>query len=93
MSPAPNGPAPAPPNVNSPWFSRKNSRFSGKNRLNRVRLICCSSASTWAKSVLTVKSAVRFCVMPYLTSMPASAPRAFEMGVAAVASLVRSAMA
>ena len=35
-----------------PWFSRKNSRFSGKNRLKRVRLTCCSSASTCAKSVL-----------------------------------------
>ena len=31
---------------NAPWFSRKNSRFSGKNRLNRVRLICCASVST-----------------------------------------------
>ena len=30
-----------------PWFSMKNSRFSGKKRLNRVRLTCCSSASTW----------------------------------------------
>ena len=31
----------APPNVNIPWFSRKKSRFSGKNRLKRVRLTCC----------------------------------------------------
>ena len=44
------------PNLKIPEFSRKNSRFSGKNRLNRVRLICCSSASTWEKSVLYVKS-------------------------------------
>jgi len=62
----------APPNPNSPAFSRKNSRFSGKNKLNRVRLTRCSSASTWAKSVLTVRSVVRFCVKPYFTSMPAS---------------------
>ena len=31
----------APPNPKVPWFSRKKSRFSGKNRLNRVRLTCC----------------------------------------------------
>lgn len=43
---------PAFPKLKIPWFSRKNSRFSGKKRLNRVRLICCSSASTCAKSVL-----------------------------------------
>ena len=55
-----------------PEFSRKKSRFSGKNRLNRVRLICCSSASTWEKSVLTVKSHVRPDVTPYFTSKPAS---------------------
>ena len=42
----------APPKVNVPWFSRKKSRFSGKNRLKRVRLTCCWSASTCAKSVL-----------------------------------------
>ncbi len=68
----------APPKAKSPAFSRKKSRFSGKNRLKRVRLICCSSASTWAKSVLTVKSAVRFWVMPYFASMPTSAVRSFE---------------
>jgi len=40
------------PNWNVDAFSRKNGRFSGKSRLNRVRLICCSSTSTCAKSVL-----------------------------------------
>ncbi len=40
------------PNEKMPWFSRKKSRFSGKNRLKRVRFTCCSSASTCAKSVL-----------------------------------------
>ncbi len=63
------------PNEKVPWFSRKNSRFSGKKRLKRVRLTCCWSASTCAKSVLTVRSAVRFCVTPYFRSMPASAVR------------------
>jgi hypothetical protein len=29
------------PNVKMPEFSRKKSRFSGKNRLKRVRLTCC----------------------------------------------------
>ena len=42
---------PPGPNANVPEFSRKKSRFSGKNRLNRVRLTCCWSASTCAKSV------------------------------------------
>ena len=40
------------PKSKIPCPSRKNSRFSGKKRLNLVRLICCASASTWAKSVL-----------------------------------------
>ena len=35
-----------------PGPSRKKSRFSGKNRLKRVRFTCCSSTSTCAKSVL-----------------------------------------
>src|SRR5205085_4083272 len=60
------------PKVNSPWFSRKKSRFSGKNRLKRVRFTCCSSASTCAKSVLYVRSAVMFCVMLYFASTPKS---------------------
>ena len=34
-----------------PAPSRRKSRFSGKNRLKRVRLTCSWSASTWAKSV------------------------------------------
>ena len=29
------------PNANVPEFSRKKSRFSGKNRLKRVRFTCC----------------------------------------------------
>src|SRR6185295_1634526 len=62
----------AVPNWNVPEFSRKNSRFSGKNRLNRDRFTCCSSASTWEKSVLRVKSHVRPDVTPYLTSTPTS---------------------
>jgi len=37
------------PTVNSPAFSRKNGRFSGKNRLKRSRLTCWSSTSTCAK--------------------------------------------
>ena len=55
-----------------PEFSRKNSRFSGKNWLNCVRFTCCSSASAWAKSGLIVRSAVRPWVIPYLTSSPTS---------------------
>ena len=42
------------PNWNVDAFSRKNGRFSGKNRSKRVRLTCSSSASTCAKSVFTV---------------------------------------
>ena len=60
------------PNSKNPAFSRKNGRFSGKNRSNRVRLICSSSTSTCAKSVLNVASSVRLGVSPYLTSRPAS---------------------
>ena len=41
--------SPGCPTENSPAFSRKNGRFSGKNRLNRSRLICWSSTSTCAK--------------------------------------------
>jgi hypothetical protein len=40
------------PSVHIAAFSRKKSRFSGKNRLKRVRLICCWSTSTCEKSVL-----------------------------------------
>ena len=75
----------APPKPKIPWFSRKNSRFSGKKRLKRVRLICCSSASTCAKSGLAVKSAVSPWVTPYFTSRPRSppTPRAGAAGAAA----------
>ena len=66
-------PKPVAAKLKMPCPSRKNSRFSGKKRPNRVRLTCCSSTSTWAKSVLYVKSAVRFSVMPYFTSKPTSA--------------------
>ena len=59
-----------PANAKVPCPSRKKSRFSGKNRLKRVRFTCCSSTSTCAKSVRTVKSAVRFGVMPYFASPP-----------------------
>src|ERR1051325_2718447 len=74
--PPPPPPPPPPvfpdPNWNTPEFSRKKSRFSGKNKLKRVRLTCCSSASTCEKSVLTVKSHVNPVVTPYFTSKPAS---------------------
>src|SRR5687767_12414160 len=65
-------PPPPAPNRKIPEFSRKKSRFSGKNRLKRDRLICCSSASACEKSVLTVKSQVSPLVTPYFTSNPAS---------------------
>ena len=82
-----------PPKLNVPWFSRKNSRFSGKNRLKRVRLICCSSASTWAKSGLAVKSAVSPWVTPYLMSMPRSPSRSLAGDAPEAASVVTSPMA
>ena len=62
------------PKLKVPCPSRKNSRFSGKKRLKRVRLICCASASTWAKSVFQVRSAIRPLVMPTLASTPKSPP-------------------
>ena len=58
------------PNWNVEAFSRKNGRFSGKNRSKRVRFTCSSSASTCAKSVFTVASSVRLGVMPHFVSMP-----------------------
>src|ERR687897_380232 len=70
--PPPAKPPPPAPNRKIPEFSRKKSRFSGKNRLKRDRLICCSSASACEKSVLTVKSQVRPLVTPYFTSKPES---------------------
>ena len=64
--------SPELPTAKSPAFSRKNGRFSGKNRLKRSRFTCCSSTSTWAKSVLTVASSVRLGVTLYLASRPTS---------------------
>ena len=46
------------PKSKIPAPSRKNSRFSGKKRENRVRFNCAASTSAWAKSGLMVKSAV-----------------------------------
>src|SRR4029453_6278476 len=53
-----------------PASPQKNSRFSGKYRLNCVRFTCCSSASACAKSGLTVTSSVSDGVTPYLASRP-----------------------
>ena len=58
------------PNWKVDAFSRKNERFSGKNRSKRVRFTCSSSTSTCAKSVLTVKSAVRLGRTAHLASTP-----------------------
>ena len=69
-APAPTPELARPANANVPRPSRKKSRFSGKNRSKRVRLTCCSSTSTCEKSVLTVRSAVRLCVMPNFRSPP-----------------------
>ena len=63
------------PTLNRSAFSRKKGRFSGNRILKRVRLICCWSASACAKSVLYVKSAVRFWVIPYFPSTPTSPRR------------------
>ena len=52
--------------------SWKNWRFSGKKSGKRVRLICWSSASTCAKSVLAVRSSARLEVGEYFTSSPTS---------------------
>ena len=46
--------------------------------LKRVRLTCCSSTSTWAKSVLTVMSAFKLAVTPYLASSPKSRSKSFS---------------
>ena len=64
--------SPGLPTVKNPAFSRKNGRFSGKNRSNRSRLTCWSSISTCAKSVLTVASSTRLGVRLYFRSAPAS---------------------
>jgi hypothetical protein len=62
------------PNVKVPAFSRKKSRFSGKNREKRVRFTRSWSTSTWEKSVRNVASAVMRGVMPHLRSNPPSTP-------------------
>ena len=63
------------PTVNVPAFSRKNARFSGKKSGKRVRFTCWSSTSTWAKSVLTVRSSARPWVSPIFASPPTWASR------------------
>jgi hypothetical protein len=60
------------PNWKMEAFSRKNGRFSGKNSSKRVRFTCSLSASTCAKSVFTVTSAVSLGVIPHFTSRPTS---------------------
>ena len=60
------------PKVKRPARSRKNSRFSGKKRLKRVRFTWALSASAWAKSVFQVRSSVRFEVTEYFASIPKS---------------------
>ncbi len=68
--PLPGPPTDVRPKSKMPRPSRKKSRFSGNCRTNRVRLTCCSSTSTCAKSVFNVTSAVRFAVSPYFVSSP-----------------------
>ena len=53
-------------------FSRKNSRFSGKNCVNCVRFTVWTSASACAKSGFTVTSSARLRVSAAFTSRPAS---------------------
>src|SRR6185503_14375763 len=77
-----------PPKLNMPCPSRKKSRFSGNCRVKRVRLTCCRSSSTCAKSVLTVASAMRLRVNPYLKSKPALGEKRLENGAAAARSVV-----
>ena len=55
-----------------PAPSVKNWRFSGKKRLKRLRLTTSWSASTWAKSVLNVRSALSDWVRPTRKSAPNS---------------------
>ena len=63
-------PTGTPPNAKMPCPSRKKSRFSGMNRLKRVRLTWASSSSTCAKSVFTVRSAVSFAPTRAFASRP-----------------------
>src|SRR5438105_618372 len=67
------------PTLKRPEFSTKNSRFSGKKRLNRVRFTCCSSASTCEKSVLAVRSSVKADPNPYFTSRPPAPDQSLRM--------------
>ena len=53
-----------------------------------MRFTCCSSTSTCAKSVFTVRSSARFCVTAYLTSTPASASQSFSTGGATTRSVL-----
>ena len=76
----------------APWFSRKNSRFSGKNRLKRVRLICCASVSTCEKSVRHDASSTRLVPMPTFTSSPPSAERSSAPGVCRHSPVVKGLM-
>ncbi len=61
---------PRPATSYTPAPSRKNVRFSGKRSSKRVRLIWRASTSVSAKSVLTVREAVRLEVMLLKTSRP-----------------------
>jgi hypothetical protein len=76
------------PKEKIPRPSRKNSRFSGSVRLKRVRLTCCSSISTCAKSVFTVRSAAKPVVTAYFASKPTSAFFLLSNGCAAARSVV-----
>ena len=83
--------SPGLPTVNSPAFSRKKGRFSGKNRLKRSRFTCWSSTSTCAKSVFTVPSRARLGVTVYFTSPPTSPSRVPSTGLGPDASALASA--
>ena len=79
-TPLPPPPVLLRPKSNVPRLSRKKSRFSGNCSWKRVRFSCCSSTSTCAKSVRTVRSAVRLAVMPYFRSPPQPAPTSLFTG-------------
>ncbi|MBA2604314.1 MAG: hypothetical protein H0U94_12080 [Acidobacteria bacterium] len=61
------------PDRNTPRFSRKNWRRSGKNTENRVRLTTWRSTSLCPKSGLSVRSSTLFGVTAHLRSVPALA--------------------
>ncbi len=73
--------------VKMPSFSRKKSRFSGKKRENRVRLICSSSTSTWEKSVRAVRSRTSRGVTAHFASSPTSYSRTAPSGCCRPSSL------